>query len=196
MTFDKWREDYDMLTFAEQVAYHNELEVRYPHQAHFNLDAAKAAIQIANPKKIIEAGCWKADLAAEILKTNSVITHWQGIEICSNAKERTVCNDPRFFYRDVESFTWWNSIGMVCDLFIATHFCEHLSTQHFDELAHSLKSKYVYFEIPISEHGEEWNGYHGTHKLPLGWRHVIAIMGLNDYTHTDIAQHCKLFTKL
>jgi hypothetical protein len=195
MTFDKWREDYDRLSFAEQVAYHNELELLYPSQAHYNLDAARQAIAIANPVTVIEAGCWKADLAAEILKTNTVIEDWMGIEICTNAIEKTNCHNEHFTYCPVEKFNWWMDIDMRCDLFIATHFCEHLSADHFADLASALDSKHVYFEIPISEGGEAWSGYHGTHKLTLGWSHVIHIMAAHGYTHTHIAQHCKLFTR-
>jgi hypothetical protein len=129
------------------------------------------------------------------LKTNTIIKEWTGVEICTNAIEKTNCHNKYFTYRFVQNFDWWNWIYMESDLFIATHFCEHLSADHFADLASALDSKHVYFEIPISEGGEAWNGYHGTHKLTLGWSHVIAIMAAHGYTHTDIAQHCKLFTK-
>jgi hypothetical protein len=195
MDFNQWRNKYDTLTFAEQVEYHNQLELLYPGQAHYDLQAAKHVIDLVNPKTVIEAGCWKADLAAEILKSNDIIEDWKGVEICTNAIKKTVCKDGRMRYREVASFTWWNNVRMGCDLFIATHFIEHLSLQHFAELAKALKSRFVYFEAPLSDTGEPWDGYHGTHKLPIGWNRINEIMASNGYAVTNINHHCKLYAK-
>ena len=78
-------------------------------------------------------------------------------------------------------------------MFIATHFIEHLSDQHLTELlqwADGIRA--IYFESPISEHGQEWDGYEGTHKLTYGWQKVRELLA--NYDCEDINDTCKLFT--
>jgi hypothetical protein len=195
MNFNQWRQDYDTLTFEQQQDYHDHLESLYPGQAHYDLDAAKKVFDWLQPKSVMEAGTWKADLAKEILRHHPDIYFWKGYELCPAAMKKTVCQDERFIYANLTRFDWWNIEPIVCDLFLATHFIEHLSFEHFQQLARALKCKHVYFEAPLSEYGENWEGYHGTHKLPVGWQTVSDVMNLEGYKRIDISAYCKLYEK-
>ena len=52
--FDKWRERYDTMTIDEQVAYHNEIEARYPEQKHYNYDNVKEALMLCDKPIVLE----------------------------------------------------------------------------------------------------------------------------------------------
>lgn len=206
--FDEWRNRYEAMTLEEQVAYHNELEKKYPDQAHYHLEWVKQAFSCLNTEqavfkpRVLEFGAWKGDLAEEIIKSG-LVSHWFGIEICDNAIKNTHCKRPEFTYHKPIRFDWWNSESlyhlkelMNYDIIIATHFIEHLSNQHFEQLINFCDTvPVVYFEAPLSNEGQKWDGYEGTHKLEYGWNQVIEIMQKHGYElKTDFGDG-KIFCK-
>ena len=76
--FDKWREGYDNMTIDEQIAYHNELEARYPEQNHYNYDNVKEALMLCNKPIVLEFGTWKGDLALQAMQDFNILS-WYGI---------------------------------------------------------------------------------------------------------------------
>lgn len=180
--FDKWRERYNTMTVDEQVAYHNELEERYPEQNHYNYDNVKEALTLVDkPTIVLEFGTWKGDLAAQAFKDFNIIK-WVGIEICENAIAKTKCN--KVDYIKPTKFDWfYDKRTTEADIVIATHFIEHLSNEHFNQLIKYCKGiKYIHLESPLTDEGNEWNGYVGTHKLTIGWNKVNEILKENGYS--------------
>ena len=191
-TFNEWRENYTLLTLKEQVDYHNELESKYPNQAHYDLDFALKVFDIVNPKYVTEAGGWKGDLANVMLNRYN-IESWKNIEICKNAIDNTNCKDARYSYFMPKSFDWFDS-KLYKGLFLSTHFIEHLSNEHFDKLINSLSNvEYVYFEAPLNDEPQTWIDFEGTHKLEYGWNQIKEKFS----THEVIIENngCKLFKK-
>jgi hypothetical protein len=179
--FDQWRERYDKMTIDEQIAYHNELEARYPEQNHYNYDKVKEALCLVKPNfTVLEFGTWKGDLAKQAFKDFSIID-WYGIEICESAIKSTKCDKVK--YIKPTRFDWFNDKRTIkADVIIATHFIEHLSNDHFKQLANYCKGvKYIHFESPLTDEGNEWDGYEGTHKLTIGWNKINDIMKENGY---------------
>lgn len=195
MNFNEWRKRYDTLTFAEQQEYHNHLEALYPDQAHYDYNAAAHVFGLVNPKTVAEAGTWKANLAYQILGSNETITNWDAYELCPNAVLKTVCKDARLQYQTLTRFDWWNDVTIDADLFLATHFIEHLSWQHLQEMVAAVNSPNIYFEAPLTDIGEQWQDFHGTHKLTVGWDEITALMQSKGYTLVNINNHCKLYRK-
>ena len=190
MTFNEWREKYNDMTIDEQVAYHNYLETQYPNQAHFDLQFAVDVFELIKPTIVTESGGWKGDLAVEMFKRYQ-IKKWTNIEICQNAINNTKCNNPNFFNIRPKQFNWFNKIKLE-GLFMATHFIEHLSNEHFIELANALqKNEYIYFEAPLTNEGEKWVDFEGTHKLEFGWNDIKKLFPLHDVIIEN--QFCKLF---
>lgn len=179
--FDNWRERYNTMTVDEQIAYHNELEQRFPEQNHFNYDNVKEALALAHsPTIVLEFGTWKGDLALKAYQ-DFQIGIWVGIEICENAIAKTKCN--KIDYIKPNRFDWFNEKRSIeADIAIATHFIEHLSNEHFEQLVKYCKGiKYIHFESPLTNEGNEWDGYVGTHKLTIGWNKVNDILSKNGY---------------
>ena len=179
--FDQWRERYNTMTIDEQIAYHNELEARYPEQNHYNYDKVKEALYLVKPNfTVLEFGTWKGDLAKQAFNDFSIID-WYGIEICEAAIKSTKCDKVK--YIKPNKFDWFNDERTIkADVAIATHFIEHLSNEHFEQLAAYCKGvKVVHFESPLTDEGNEWDGYVGTHKLTIGWNKINEIMKDNGY---------------
>ena len=194
LTFDEWRKKYESMSLDEQVAYHNELERLYPEQAHYSYYGIREAFLLAKPKKVLEFGCWKGDLANLAIPEFN-IESWKGIEICDAAINNTHCTLPQFSYIRPDRFDWFMGDRTEdADLIIGTHFIEHLSNQHFDKLAEYCRGvKFVYFEAPLTIDGQNWNGYHGTHKLEYGWKKVEEVMGNNGYIVQNIFHDARFF---
>lgn len=179
--FDQWRKNYDTATMEDQIAAHDEIGSLYPDQAHFDLEKIKDVLLNKNIKRVVEAGPWKGDLAHAILSDPAYdhIVSWIGIEICQYAKLHTVVSDGRFVYYNPSRFDFWNEKAMSAiegDIFIGTHFIEHLSDQHMMSLACVIQGyEHIYFEAPITLAGQSWDGYEGTHMLTLGWDKVLQM---------------------
>jgi 2-polyprenyl-3-methyl-5-hydroxy-6-metoxy-1,4-benzoquinol methylase len=180
MTFNEWRNKYNEMTYAEQVQYHNIIEQQYPDQAHYTYENIKQVL--SDGIKVLEFGCWKADLAARAI-TEYKIKDWKGIEICTTAIEKSKCTASNFKYVVPKTFDWFSkTVRPKCDVIIATHFIEHLSNEHFEQLAdYCAGVPLIYFESPLSNEGESWDGYLGTHKLTYGWNKVNEIMESKGY---------------
>lgn len=181
--FDLWRSKYDTMSSDEQVQYYNEIEELYPEQAHYNYENVKIVLGLGKKNSdVLEFGTWKADLCETALQEFE-INSWTGIEICKSAIEKTRCKNPKFNYIFPTKFDWFNDNNRPeCDIVIATHFIEHLSNEHFNALAKYCKGvDYIYFEAPLSDNGEDWNGYLGTHKLFYGWNQVVEVMAQNNF---------------
>ena len=166
------------MSLAEQVKYHNEIEKQYPEQAHFTYNNVKKVLY--SGASVLEFGTWKADLA-QIAIPEFSLKSWQGIEICTNAIESTRCTYTQFSYINPKIFDWWKEELPYTDIIIATHFIEHLSNEHFEELVKALKSPLIYFEAPLTGEGDTWVGYIGTHKLNYGWNKVTELMNQQGY---------------
>jgi len=196
--FDQWRSGYNTRTFAEEMAYHNELEAKYPLQAHYNEQAARLVFEMCRPGRVVEAGAWKANLAALMLAAHPQMESWTAYEICTAAIEKTVCTDSRFRYVTPDRFDWFYSATILAgiDMVVATHFIEHISNEHFEGMAGAINAAqvpYTYFEAPITDDGNTWEGYPGTHILEMGWGHIEKLF--SNYAMTAIAPGCMLFTR-
>lgn len=181
MNFDQWRKDYDTMTYEEQVAYHNEIESQFPEQKHYNYLWAKRAMQLRPINKVLEFGIWKADLAAAAM-ADFYKGEWYGIEICQAAINKTNC--PQVQYIFPTRFDWWNEARPVDpDIIIATHFIEHLSNDHFRQLVtYCAGVPVIHFEAPLTDKGNTWDGYFGTHKLEYGWNDINQLFEAEGYT--------------
>lgn len=183
--FDLWREKYNSMTTKEQIDYYNDLESRYPEQAHYNYANVETCFAVVGMgSKVLEFGTWKGDLANRSIPQFEV-KKWLGIEICESAINKTNCKHPNFSYYLPKDFNWFETTKRDTDynFIIATHFIEHLSDEHFESLIKYCKGvKYIYFECPLSNDNQNWNGYVGTHKLNYGWNNVINTMSNNGYS--------------
>lgn len=178
--FDKWRNAYNRMTLEEQIDYHNQLEAIYPDQNHYNYKNVREALDLVINPVVLEFGTWKGDLAAQAFKDYR-IKHWYGVEICKAAINKTKCS--KVGYIIPSRFDWFAEKRILkADIVIATHFIEHLSNEHFNQLVNYCKGiGIIHFESPLTDDGNDWQGYEGTHKLTIGWKEINRIMKDNGY---------------
>lgn len=199
--FDLWREKYESMTYAEQLDYHDSIEARFPEQAHYNYEQVRNALLLAGEElRVLEFGCWKADMAARAIEEFPGIKKWYGIEICRAAIEKTRCKSDKFHYIFPQRFDWFQSdsrpltiqvetteagpawLEFKSNIILATHFIEHLSNPHFEALANfCVGAEWIYFEAPLLDVDREWQGYEGTHKLNYGWNNIVRIFAEKGY---------------
>jgi len=177
--FNKWREKYSSYSFKEQKEISNELEVLYPKQQQFNTKEVSNFLRnIPNPK-ILEIGGWKGELASEILTQNKSIILWHNYDICSNAIEKTVCNDKRYKTILLTDFAWNLDIFSKYNVCILSHVIEHIKKHELIKLFDKIKHiKYIYIDAPLNNPylSQGWKNYEGTHVLECGWSGVMNML--------------------
>jgi hypothetical protein len=181
--FDQWRKDYDTMTLEQQIEFHNQIAQEYPEQAHYDYEAVSEVLDTFRPRRVLEFGCWRADMAQQALNQFDFIDTWTGIEICTKAMDMCRCSSNKFQYILPTKFNWFEDKRKYnADMIMATHFIEHLANTHFEQLTKYCKGvPYVYFECPITEDGQEWDDDVSTHKLEYGWKDVISLMKSQGY---------------
>jgi hypothetical protein len=187
--FDAWRERYDDMTYQEMADFYDAVEIDHPLQKAFNANAFDRFLDHASevlchpylgPMRVLEIGGWKGELAREMLEGHGVIIDWCNIEICWRAIEKSVVTSKYTAMKPVD-FPW-NVQLPNADVFVASHFIEHIREWQLKALLGSLSIsrslRYTGIQAPIPESGEnvDWTGYHGTHILEIGWEQVSTIL--------------------
>lgn len=199
--FNRWRDLYNDLTDDEQRDFANACEERFPDQAHANRFAINRVFESHVParSRVIEIGGWKGELAAHCLKT-FFIENWLNIEFCPRAIAATVPalkDEARYETWCPKSFRWFKDVEPrpSVDVVVATHVIEHFSDADFLDLVKRIAGvKWIFFDAPLTEDGERWDNYLGTHKLEMGWYGVRQVMADHGYCMRPIAKGCYLFT--
>lgn len=190
--FDEWKSKYEIMSYEDQINFHNNCESMFPNQAHFNAGNVITALDlIGKPFEVLEFGGWKGDLAfAMMVHYGDAIIDWVNIEICEAAINKTIHPSKKYRIIKPRRFDWFVEERVEKpDVIIATHFIEHISNEHFDLLARYVSGvPVIYFEAPMEDDGQSWNGYMGTHKLTYGWNDVKRIMESYGYSNVDLKQ--------
>ena len=182
-TFDNWRNSYETMTLEQQIEFHNQIAKEYPEQAHYDYAAVSEVLDTFKPAHILEFGCWRGDMAQQALNQFEFIQSWTGLEICTEAMNMCKCTSDKFKYVLPTKFNWFeDKRSYKADMILATHFIEHLSNEHFEQLTKYCKGvPFVYFECPITNVGQNWEHDISTHKLEYGWKDVVELMQKQGY---------------
>lgn len=166
------------MTFADQVAFYRDVAKVYPVQESSNVGMASAVFDFINGEdlEVIELGGWNGRLASQLV-TRPDIRSWVNYDLVVVPQ---ACENPRYNLSVLTDWIWNTEIPRA-DVFVACHTIEHLSAEHFYELAKSLREPWVYFEAPLDEEPTDWNGYAGSHRLDLGWAGVRNLMEMCGY---------------
>lgn len=179
-----WRELYYDLTEAENIQFGNDIFARYPGQASFNpfnFDFAikKHLERLPVPPKVLEVGGWRGELAQHCFSKHEIWS-WHNIDMCKAAVDNSLpiqkhdkCSPgyTSFFPGD---FDWFKKPRLEdYDMFVSAHTIEHLTDDHFLQLMdYAMGIPIVLLEAPITNEGQKWDGYIGTHIMEMGWERV------------------------
>jgi hypothetical protein len=203
--WNKWRELYPVLTDEEQREFANECAASFGHQEHHNIKCFETLFtEFARPNCIVfEVGGWKGELAKKCLEKFE-INAWVNMEFCQTAIEQTVSMpEGRGTYYPVQPdcFEWFKGepnffLAGAFDVFVSAHTIEHFSDEHLAQLLDFTKNiPIVMLEAPISNEGNSWNDYVGTHILKMGWNAINEIMKKNRYEPLQVTEHCWLYRR-
>lgn len=125
------------------------------------------------PARVVELGCFRGELARDVLPNFEDIVCWDGYDICSAAIDFTVCKDQRYTATKL-TCPFCRIPDFKFEIFVSTHTVEHLSSEEAVDLLGFIERncrKAVYLEMPIPESGKKWRGGASSHVLELGRKH-------------------------
>ncbi len=196
--FDSWREAYDSMSFEDHVAIYDEMYRVFPEQEHHDTSAVVDLVRGTGVRTVVELGGWTGTLAAQVLSEDTLtVTRWTNFDICGKAIRNPDTSDHRYVPIALTDWAWKGSLP-TGDLFVATHMIEHLSNSHFFGLLKAIRvAEYpiVHLESPLTDDGQDWNGYFGSHKLLFGWEEVCNLMNIQDYKLVGERDSCFTFAR-
>lgn len=168
MNWDNWRKQYDNMSFDDQRQFYAKVAQKHPNQQHYNYQTARFFFNnvAEHDSTILELGGWKGELAQKcLMEFNSKIKEWINVDLVQFGN-----NSGKYRELALDRFIWeynWLKDLPTHQIFVSTHTFEHLSEEHVRAIIKKLYSKYVYLEIPLERYRRDWNGYQGSHKLPM-----------------------------
>jgi len=189
--FDTWREMYDELTYRDHQTFATRVVKEYPNQKYWDKYWVMAFFKWVSGKiskegftRVLEIGGYDGGMAAKVLKHSQQILRWVNIEMVTVPR---ICKDTR--YEVVVPDRWiWEVVEekvLRYETLVLSHVLEHLRFRDVAKLVEMVATKcnwiYVDAPIPLGRDGADWNGYHGTHILEVGWGRVDNLMEIHGY---------------
>lgn len=187
--FDRWREQYDEMSYTQQLIFYDQVENDHPRQSSFDLEAWRRFFAyidgvLVGAYRIIEIGGWKGEMANEIIDHYPAIDEWINYEISREARSKTVCLSPRYRVIVLNDYIW-NIPLPGASVFVASHMIEHIREWQLIKLLDNLPDnvQFIGLEAPINESdiSRDWAGYHGSHILEVGWQQIIDYLRMNNF---------------
>lgn len=179
--WNAYRTAYDRMSFAEVVAFHDQVWDKYPVQEHYSPDHL-AGFFDGLRGRVLEVGGWRGEAARQILVTPD-ITGWDNYEICRGAALSPVTEDPR--YQGIHPSDWpWLLPAGDYQIAVLAHVIEHIRANQLSQLVGWLEQndvEHVYVESPLRDIGRSWRGQTSAHVLEIGWPEVTRLFGDSDY---------------
>lgn len=179
--FNQWREDYDQMTYTDQVEFYNQVEREHPNQRFFYADSFAqllgAACATLFSFSVIELGGWKGELAEKMLLSYPPISYWINYEISQRAVQKSPLRSPRYFPIVLPNFLWTSALWPA-DVFISSHTIEHIREKQLKRLFSKLPKsiKFIGLQSPLPEGPTDWTDDHGSHILECGWGKVKVML--------------------
>lgn len=198
INWDDWRRSYDSQTYAQHVAFYDEVYKAHPVQRHVNHEAVSNFIRAYAPicklVEVIELGGWDGELALNMLENYPRIDSWMNYEICRGA---VAASKPHPRYAGLHPNDWvWNIAIPRADLLVAAHVIEHMRLDNVKALIAKVRNAGVtacYVECPISAEPTDWTGYNGSHILEVGWNGLDEVFAKHGYSPAMVSDSIKTY---
>jgi len=196
---DKWRKEYDKLSFEDHKRIYNHLETLRPYQVCFNKKAVKKFLTDIPQKnlRIIEIGGWKGELADTIFHTicmRTKVKYWHNYDLCSSAIKKNVCESPNYKAIELQDYVWNLDIWDNYNVCILSHILEHIKFKDVKKLFSCFKNiDYIYIDAPIRSVSNNWDGKRAMHILEVGWKSIRKL--LRKYKEKRYNNHVRFYEK-
>jgi hypothetical protein len=200
MNFDEYRRRYGELTDGEHRAAYSTWYQLWPVQRHVTLPSLDRFLSEHSRALVIEMGGWDGYGAELMLERYPQLKAWLNVEICAEAADlgQQRIKDARYCAAVPGSFRWWRGeIAASPDsVLVASHVLEHLSDIDAMDLIQTQRPKAWYIEAPLSEGGQSWDSYGGSHVLHAGWGAVESWLSEAGYHRQWIEGDARSFGRL
>lgn len=185
--WDKYRAEYDAMTYADHLAFYNDVWAAHPVQQHYDGQAiamffAWAGARGAPPFNVLEIGGWTGDVANAMLArvSKEILSAWLNVEICSAAAANPVCADPRYSAFVPATWVWDTNIidQARARVVVASHVVEHMPMRQVRQLVGAIDNSAadsVYIDCPLGYDPADWSGYEGSHVIEGGWADIDGL---------------------
>lgn len=181
--FNLFRKQYHTLSFEEQKRINTQWNSKFPNQKHYDLHFfltcfQHIATEIGENISVAELGGNNGQLAFDVLSIFPRMK-WLNIEII-NLDQVDGLKDFNYSFYELPAQIWNTDFRLSgFDLFVSSHTFEHLSNDDMDNFLFFLLGqnvRYLIFETPLKEHGQDWHDYHGSHVLKYGRGYIRRIL--------------------
>jgi hypothetical protein len=173
--WDGWRLDYPEMTFEDQVTFYKRVAELHPTQEHWDDGLVRMFLETSRAKRVDEIGGWDGKLAREILSKYHRQLTWTNHDLV----ELPQPDVPGYSFKLLETWPW--EATFEGDALVLSHVIEHLSADHLELLANHVRHKWVFQDSPLPESTPRWQGYVGSHVLPLSAGEVDAVWSRAGY---------------
>jgi len=170
--FDKFRKDYNSMTFKEKAEFNREMIAQYPNQRYAHVENFKNTLERISPKpRVMELGCYDGYLAD---KCRDQVFSWHGFDIVLPAFTIPTCMKFSLLYKPF----WEVEFNPKdYDAFVCSHTIEHFSDVELEKVIDKVKGiEYILIEAPIRPICNNWAEYDGAHVLEMGYEKVKELL--------------------
>ena len=186
--WNAWRAAYDDMSFAEQRDFYNEVFELHPEQDRYSVEHLEMLLEhIDAAVEIVELGGWAGAFAGAVMPGHPEIVRWRNYEISSEAVDASVFHSAR--YEPIALRDWYWNYEHSADVFIASHVLEHLKLRDVLATFDCTDARWLFLQVPLAEEAKDWNGYHGSHILGVGWEWLTEELEYRGYSYLPEISH-------
>lgn len=186
-TFDKWRSEYDNLSYEEHCDFYDQIYDAFPAQDYCTLDSVDNFFQmikfLQRSCRVFEVGGWNGRTAKHCLLHHDFIDHWYNVELCRKVVETTP-SSLRYTSQVPNCWVWDMPDFPYTNVLVASHSLEHMRVRQIGQLLDRMQNiSYAYVEAPIAESAinYDWTGDLSTHIIEVGWEQLEKLFKSYDF---------------
>lgn len=175
--WDFYRDNYIAGKYSHQdlININNQLYTKIPEQVYFHPAWVRWFFQnFQETIRVMELGCYRGELAQQMMLIHSQIVRWTGFDICKLALMDEVVQQDQFHPIFLEQPVWTHPFELH-DIFVSTHTLEHMTWDEVVKVFDRIQESEIYgvhLELPVREEGKVWRGGGSTHVLIKGRQHI------------------------
>jgi hypothetical protein len=188
--WDGYRAAYDTMPFDAHQAFYADVARAHPVQRAFDPTRARNFFEYVHDEMrapiVEEIGGWDGALAALILDFFPTF-EWVNWEIAPGVAD--ACQSSRYRRVTVDDWPWRLWEFGHGDVLVLSHVIEHMSVEHVRQLMAETSASFLYVDAPIDwERAPDWDGYVGSHVLPLSYRELVELLREFNWAMRDADQ--------
>lgn len=175
INWNQWRANYATTSFTDQLRFYSQLAKDYPHQRWGSIDPIIEAFRAVSPRRVVEVGGWKGELATDAANAGLSFDSWTNYEISDVAVDPSA---PSWYQHERLTDWVWNYEGLSKpDMLLFVHSAEHMLLAEVVKTVEAFgKPEVVLIQSPLDNEPINWNNFNGTHIIEVGWDGILEAL--------------------